>query len=75
VPPSGNGDRREPVYSIADDMAAFDALPPLLRELLRIAPVPIDSIKTLAHARIYGTEATARGLCNWLKRDHPAWEL
>ena len=44
----------------ADEMAAFDLLPPKVKDAVRNAPVYLGTERILAYCRENGTEATLR---------------
>lgn len=72
---ANGADPRAPSRPIADDLAAFDRLSPVLRELLRIAPTRIDAVSVLGYERRLGSNETAIGLMNWLRRAFPDWSF
>lgn len=71
----GNGDATAPRVPLRSEMAAFDALAPLLRELLRRAPINISASECLDWQRRIGAQDTASGLIRWLVRDYPDWRI
>lgn len=56
-------------------MAAFGELAPLLRELLRRAPVNVSATVCRDWRRRVGAQDTASGLIRWLVRDFPDWRV
>lgn len=69
---AGNGSGDQPV-----DMAAYDRLPPEIREVLRYSPVPFSAASVIANYRQHGCPPMSAYVAHMravLTRRFPGWE-
>lgn len=62
------------IGDLQDHMAAYDALPPRLRELYDSAPIPFDPVEWYKAVLMYGQYTAEELILALLKKEFPNWD-